>query len=222
MTNNTNNHQLPEGPRRYEYSWRNKWLTAKATSIDDMIGSLQTAADELRKMKARGVTLDEGSSVGDDYATLITDDPSVAEEFGFDEPDADDEDEGEEGGEGAPAKPYEIEYVPSGKHTAGWLHTHGMEKLGLPNFEVRGVPGDLAPTAAGVLGEVCDTVRRQNRAVRHGDEIQLPSGVRVRFVRGEPIPENEEHYLSDRLQVEALAVAGEPRRGSRPTRRRAV
>jgi hypothetical protein len=39
----------------YELTWRNKWLTSDASSIDDMIQSLQDAADELRAMKARGV-----------------------------------------------------------------------------------------------------------------------------------------------------------------------
>src|SRR4051794_33765273 len=52
----------------YEYLWRNKWLTASAVTIDDMINSLQQAANELQAMKAKGVTLRQGDSTEDDYA----------------------------------------------------------------------------------------------------------------------------------------------------------
>src|SRR4051812_47841656 len=96
MTRKTKPRAQADEPRLYEYAWHNKWLTAEATSIDDMIGSLQEAADVLRKMKARGVTLDEYNDVGNDHAPLVTDDPSVAEEFGLDAPDEDDDEEGEE------------------------------------------------------------------------------------------------------------------------------
>src|SRR5215218_1915614 len=99
MTRKTNTRAQADESRLYEYVWRNKWLTAKAESIGDMIGSLQAAADELREMKSRGVTLDQGGGVGDDYATLITDDPSVAEEFGFDDRDEGEEDERDGGNE---------------------------------------------------------------------------------------------------------------------------
>jgi hypothetical protein len=84
---------------QYEYTWRNKWLTAEAKTIDDMIASLRAAADELEAMKKRGVTL-EGSGTADDYAMLVTDDPDVAREFGFEEPpdlEEDDEDDEEDG-----------------------------------------------------------------------------------------------------------------------------
>src|SRR5437773_2505257 len=67
----------------YEYMWRNKWLTADAESIDDMIAALQAAADELRAMKAKGVTLDESGDVSGDHAILVTTDPAVAQEFNF-------------------------------------------------------------------------------------------------------------------------------------------
>src|SRR5262249_23952241 len=75
----------------FEYCWRNKWLTASAETIDDMIRLLSEAADELRMLKSRGVTLDDGSDVGSDYATLVTDDPAVAQEFGFEQIEHDDQ-----------------------------------------------------------------------------------------------------------------------------------
>jgi len=81
----------------FEYIWRNKWLTAQAQTIDDMIDGLQAAADELRAMKAEGVCLRDTQCVSDDFAFLVTTDPKVAEKFGFEEEDLEDEDEsGEE------------------------------------------------------------------------------------------------------------------------------
>jgi hypothetical protein len=77
--------------KQYEMSWRNKWLTANATSINEMIDHLQQAVDELRAMRAAGVTLAEHSAMGDDYAELVTTDPKVAEKFGFQERDRGDE-----------------------------------------------------------------------------------------------------------------------------------
>ena len=38
---------------------------------------------------------------------------------------------------------------------AGWVHTHGMDRHGLPELEVRGVPGLLFEYAGNVLNEVC-------------------------------------------------------------------
>lgn len=67
----------------YELLWRNKWLTAEATTLDGMIGALRSAADELEVMRGKGVALLDDGSQRDDYATLVTTDPAVAEEFGF-------------------------------------------------------------------------------------------------------------------------------------------
>jgi hypothetical protein len=68
---------------RYGYIWCGEWITANATTIEDMIDALEGTAGELRAMKARGVTLYPGS-VRDSHALLVTDDPAVADEFDFD------------------------------------------------------------------------------------------------------------------------------------------
>src|SRR5438270_145771 len=72
-----------ERPTEYERLWRNKWLTSEARTIDDMIDRLQEAAGELRQMRAAGVVLREDDGVGVDYATLVTRDFAVAQQFGF-------------------------------------------------------------------------------------------------------------------------------------------
>ena len=74
-----------QGKKRYETLWRNKWLTAEAKTIEDMIGSLRAAADHLDEMRKAGVTLEDEGGVGDDYATFVTTDPEVAGRFGMEE-----------------------------------------------------------------------------------------------------------------------------------------
>jgi hypothetical protein len=67
----------------YELTWRNKFLTSDAGSIDDMIDSLLSAVVELAAMRDRGVFLIPSSDIGGDHAVLTTNDPCVAEDFGF-------------------------------------------------------------------------------------------------------------------------------------------
>ena len=71
--------------RSFERTWRNKYLTDHATTIDDMIQSLQEAADELCALKAAGVTLVNDGAAEDDQAALMTDNAKVAKRFGFEE-----------------------------------------------------------------------------------------------------------------------------------------
>jgi hypothetical protein len=68
-----------EARKRYVTTWRNKWLTAEAKSIEDMIRLLRSAADRLDQMRKDGIVLDDDGGVGDDYAHLVTMDPKVAE-----------------------------------------------------------------------------------------------------------------------------------------------
>jgi hypothetical protein len=108
MTNNTNQDRPGDSdtpPRRYEYLWRNKYLTAEAETLDEMINALQAAVDHLREMRSAGIILDEWSGMADDYAVLVTTDPAIAERFGF-EPvtEEDDEEDDEEGEDDAEAE----------------------------------------------------------------------------------------------------------------------
>jgi hypothetical protein len=66
--------------------WRDKFSTLDAKSLDDMIEPLSGAADELRRMKAEGVTLDPGSGAGDDHAYLTTTNIDVAKKYDMHDP----------------------------------------------------------------------------------------------------------------------------------------
>ena len=76
----------------YTLIWCNRWPTANAETIDDMIDRLQGAANELRAMRAKGVVMSYDCCVPEDHAELITTDPKVAKEFGFEEEEWSDED----------------------------------------------------------------------------------------------------------------------------------
>lgn len=97
-----------EARRRYVTTWRNKWLTAQAKSIEDMISMLKSAADHLDQMRKDGVVLDDDGGVADDYARLVTTDPKVAEKYGLVEESEywgrDEEDEDEEPSDRPPSK----------------------------------------------------------------------------------------------------------------------
>jgi hypothetical protein len=71
-----------QAKKRYVTQWRNKWLTAEAQTLEDMIRSLRAASAELEAMRNDGVTLDaELGGIGDDYAHLVTTDPEVAKKY---------------------------------------------------------------------------------------------------------------------------------------------
>ena len=67
----------------YITTWRNKWITSGATSIDDFIDTFKALAKQFQQWKEWGIKLDDDLGVGDDYATFITDDMDVAIKAGF-------------------------------------------------------------------------------------------------------------------------------------------
>ncbi len=64
-------------------TWRNKWITSEANSIDDFITTFESLAKKFREWKEMGIKLLDDGSVGDDYATFGTDDMNVAIKAGF-------------------------------------------------------------------------------------------------------------------------------------------
>lgn len=75
---------MPKTYTPLEFQWRNKWLTADATNIDEMISRLRDAADELERMQNDGIVLDfDASDMESDYATLKAPNRTVAKKHGF-------------------------------------------------------------------------------------------------------------------------------------------
>ncbi len=75
----------------YTMIWRGKHLTDEAKTLDEMVGMLYAAAEELLEMKNSGVILED--AVKDDFAHLITTKRKVANKFGFLEEEPDEEEE---------------------------------------------------------------------------------------------------------------------------------
>ena len=67
--------------RRYVTLWRNKWLTAHAGTLEEMISALRAAAALLEETRKDGVMLETDGGVEDDYAHLVTTDPEVARKY---------------------------------------------------------------------------------------------------------------------------------------------
>lgn len=70
--------------RRYIKLWRNQFQST-ATSLDELIATLQDAARTLEAMRADGVTLESSGGTGGDYVRLITTDPQVAKKYGMED-----------------------------------------------------------------------------------------------------------------------------------------
>jgi hypothetical protein len=69
----------------YVLLWRNKWLTAEAKNIDEMIAGLHQAAELLSNMKRDGVQLLPQRDTANDYVYLTTTDPDIARKYGMTE-----------------------------------------------------------------------------------------------------------------------------------------
>lgn len=80
---------------RYVRLWRNRWLAPEARSLDELVGGLRRATEDLEAMLADGVQLDDGRPATDDYVWLYTYDRTIAEKYGMQPEDAYFQDEGD-------------------------------------------------------------------------------------------------------------------------------
>jgi hypothetical protein len=83
----------------------------------------------------------------------------------------------------------------------GWVHTHGMDVFGLPELEMRGIPGFLVEDAARVLKHVCDYMIDSGNRVCLGETMALSDRTACRVVRSVPIPGQDDHYEGERWQI---------------------
>jgi len=77
---------------KYVSTWRKKWITSGAGSIDDFIKTFEALAKMFTEWKEMGIKLHPDSSTGDDYAEFYTEDMDVAIKAGFTVTMGDDED----------------------------------------------------------------------------------------------------------------------------------
>lgn len=84
---------------------------------------------------------------------------------------------------------------------SGWLHTHGMDSLGLPELEIRDVPAFLAEDAGRLLRQVCDYMADCGVRIRPGETMAISPHTRFKFVIPEWMPEDQGHYTTERLRI---------------------
>jgi hypothetical protein len=92
---------------------------------------------------------------------------------------------------------------------SGWLHTHDMDAHGLPELEIRDVPALLAEGASDLLQRVCDYMLGSGTRVRAGETMSVSPRTRIRFIKPEPMPGEDDHYGEERLQIVGLEPACE-------------
>ena len=69
----------------YEMTWRNKFLTIKAKTVEEMADILEECSMLLRNMAGDGVYLLDDDRVASDYACLVCEDEGVAKKYGLEE-----------------------------------------------------------------------------------------------------------------------------------------
>jgi hypothetical protein len=84
---------------------------------------------------------------------------------------------------------------------SGWVHTHGMDALGLADLEIRHVPRMMAPAAGNLLIQVAQYMARKDPIVKPYDTMDIGSPrlpAVFGFVPAIPIQGHEDHYQGDR------------------------
>lgn len=101
----------------------------------------------------------------------------------------------------------QIHMVTDGEGTKGWVHTHGMATMGLPELEIRNVnPLYLMSTAGGLLNHIAQYMLDAKRGVDGAEAVKLNDTFgfghspdqKGRFVKLDPIPGDEEHFTHER------------------------
>jgi hypothetical protein len=94
-----------------------------------------------------------------------------------------------------------MHWIMDGGRTKGWVHTHGMDRLRLPELEIRECPAFLGESAAHILRAVCDYMLDSGTAVKAGETMGISERTTFRFAKPSPIPGEEQHYEVERLQI---------------------
>ena len=67
----------------YIYTWRNKWITSQAKTIDDFISTFEALAKKFKDWKDWGKQLLDDGGAEEDYATFIINNMDIAIKAGF-------------------------------------------------------------------------------------------------------------------------------------------
>src|SRR5687767_9114505 len=100
-----------------------------------------------------------------------------------------------------------IHFVTDGEKQKGWVHTHGMEELGLPELEIRDLPLFLAPDAGRLINHVSQYLYDGKhgidgaKPVSLGEVMAISPFCRFKFVKLDPIEGDEAHFKHERWSL---------------------
>jgi hypothetical protein len=77
----------------------------------------------------------------------------------------------------------------------------GMDRLGLPELEMREVPAFLSEAAANILRHACDYMIDSGKTVVVDETMAVSPRTAFRFVKAKPIPGQDDHYETERWQI---------------------
>ncbi len=98
----------------------------------------------------------------------------------------------------------QIHLVTDGANTKGWIHTHGLEKFGVPDLEIREIPLFLGPYACLLLNEFAEYLvdNFERKPVIPGQTIQMgPCVFTVEECPILPEDEGDGHYTVRRFRL---------------------
>lgn len=97
----------------------------------------------------------------------------------------------------------EVHHVYDGDDTVGWIHTHGLEKYGKPELEIRNIPLFLGPAATYLLNQIADYVVNQNMDIKPGEKMSIGTGrpIFIQFEKLPPIQSSLNHFREERLAL---------------------
>jgi hypothetical protein len=86
----------------------------------------------------------------------------------------------------------------------GWIHTHGMVELGLPELEINDVPCILQEEAGRLINHVAaymHEVKDSDHPVRLHQTMQISAHTCLRFAPAVPREDAINHYKADRWEL---------------------
>ena len=91
----------------------------------------------------------------------------------------------------------------------GWVHTHGMDELGLPELEIRNVPSLFVDDAIRLTRFVCAYMQEPGVVMQSGEIMSTSPNTHFQFKASEPITGEEDHFEVARFELVGLNPACE-------------
>lgn len=92
-------------------------------------------------------------------------------------------------------------HLVAGPPLDGWVHTHGMADLGLPELEARQIPRYLMQPTAHLLWTIAEYMLDSDRPVLLGDTMHAEGYGKVTLRKLAPYCDYPSHYADERWAI---------------------